>query len=388
MTAGDVCLYGKLDGDPFLRPIQWADDMEYFMWRDVELPVRVGDTVYYQQYRAQMDKHKNMTIQLSSNLVIDWGDGRINWKTLSPMPEMYNDARFLSALISESAFYAGETCLRYSGFNYDPAFEKRVRFIIDLYETLQQIGLEIDNPFLPHDSKKIDQLIYLVNLRFRKPQCTDGIEYRLIPWQYGDKYYPIIEKDDGITTELFSSVYSENLGVFTEGEVEGGKRKMYRLPLLIAERAEILAKLFIYRYNIFHKQIDETEINQFTYNQLLSNLLVLISVYDINSDKEFLVLAERLLLRLQEYQPHDYITLNLLQMKERRSGLDGNDITVLHEMNGNDMYMQFGKYVLLKDRASAEAYLMKFPEDEQRKYKQYPIYTLFSKLQDKEKDEN
>ena len=129
MAAGDVCLYGKLEGDPFPRPIQWADDMECFMWRDVELPVRVGDAVYYQQYRAQMDKHRNMKIQLSPNLIIDWGAGRINWKTLSPLPEMYNDARFLKALISESAFYAGDTCLRYSGFSYDQAFEKRVHFI-------------------------------------------------------------------------------------------------------------------------------------------------------------------------------------------------------------------------------------------------------------------
>lgn len=386
MAAGDVCLYGKLDGDPFPRPIQWADDMECFMWRDVELPVRVGCTVYYQQYRAQMDKHRNMKIQLSPNLIIDWGDGRINWKTVSPLPEMYNDARFLKALISESAFYAGDTCLHYSGFGYDQAFEERVRFIIDLYETLQQIGLEIDNPFVPHDSKKIDQLVYLVNLRFRKPQCKDGVEYRLIPWQYGDKYYPVMEKDDGITTELFSSVYSENLGVFTEGE-ENGEKKMYRLPLLIAERAEILANLFVYRYDVFRQQIESTEINQFTYNQLLGNLLVLISVYDINSDEEFLALAERLLLRLQKFKPHDYITLNLLQIKERRAGLDECDIKILQRMNSDDMYTQFGKYVLLKDRASAEACLAKFPEEEKEKYKHYPIYTLFSGLQDRKGDD-
>lgn len=386
IAAGDVCLYGKLEGDQYPRPIQWTDNMEYFLWKDVALPVRVGDTVYYQQYRAQMDKSRNMKIQLSPNLVIDWGDGRINWKTLSPMPEMYNDARFLKALISESAFYAGDTCLRYSRFGYDQAFEERVHFIIDLYETLQLIDLEIDNPFVPYDSKKIDQLIYLVNLRFRKPQCRDRVEYRLIPWQYGDKYYPVMEKDDGTTTELFSSVYSENLGVFTEGE-ENGERKMYRLPLLIAERAEILANLFVYRYDVFSKQIEETEINQFTYNQLLGNLLVLISVYDINSDEEFLALAERLLLRLQEFKPHDYITLNLLQIKERRTGLDENDITVLEGMDSDDVYTQFGKYVLLKDKVSAESCLAKFSEAEQEKYRQYPIYTLFSGLQDRKWDD-
>lgn len=380
MASGDVCLYGKQEGDQYPRPIQWTDDMAYFLWKDVELPVRVGETVYYQRYRAQMDKQRNLKIQLSPNLIIDWGEGRINWKTLSAMPEMYNDAKFLQALINKSAFYAGETCLQYSDFNYSHEFEERVRFIIDLYETLQLVDLEIDNPFVPHDSKKIDQLIYLVNLRFRKPQCREGIEYRLIPWKYGDKYYPVMEKDDGITTELFSSVYSDNLGVFIEGEEKNGERQMYRLPLFMGERTEILANLFVYRYDVFRKQIEKTEINQFTYNQLLGGLLVLISVYDINGDEEFLALAEKLLQRLQEFESHDYIILNLLQIKERRTGLDENDIAVLQGMDSDDVYTQFGKNVLLKDKAAAEACLARFPEKDQEIYKQYPIYALFSRL--------
>ena len=381
MAAGDVCLYGKLEGDPFLRPIQWADDMECFMWRDVKLPVRVGDTVYYKQYRAQMDKYRNIKIQLSPNLVIDWGEGRINWKILSSMSDIYNDARFLKALISESAFYAGETCLQYARFGFDQTFKERVFFIIDLYETLQLIDLEIDNPFVPHDSKRIDQLIYLVNLRFRKPQCKDGVDYRLIPWQYGDKYYPIMERDDGITTEIFSSLYSENLGVFVEGEDEYGEKKMYKLPLLIAEEAGILANLYVYKYDLFRRQIEETEINQFTYDQILGRLLILINVYDLNGDDEFLALAERLLKRLQEYATTDYVTLNLLQIKERRVGLDEADKATLMKMNNDNIYTQFGKSVLLKDKISAEAWMAKFSSKEKEEYEAYPIYTLFRQLQ-------
>lgn len=108
---------------------------------------------------------------------------------------------------------------------------------------------------------------------------------------------------------------------------------------------------------------------------------------DINSDEEFLALAERLLLRLQDFKPHDYITLNLLQIKERRAGLDECDIKILQGMNSDDIYTQFGKYILLKDRASAEACLAKFPEEEQEKYKHYPIYALFSELQDRKGDD-
>ena len=158
-------------------------------------------------------------------------------------------------------------------------------------------------------------------------------------------------------------------------------KKMYKLPLLIAEEAGILANLYVYKYDLFRKQIEETEINQFTYDQILGRLLVLINVYDLNGDEEFLALAERLLKRLQEFATTDYVTLNLLQIKERRVGLDETDKVSLMEMNDDDIYKQFGKSVLLKDKTSAETWMAKFTSKEKEEYETYPINTLFRQLQ-------
>ena len=263
---------------------------------------------------------------------------------------------------------------------YDPFVDEKLNFTIDLYETLSMIDLSIENPFVNHEKTKIDQLISLINLRYRKPQAVDKIEYRLIPWKYGDRYYPLIQKDDGNSTELFSSIYSKTLGLFVEDEADCGEKIMYRVPLVIAEKPEILANLYEYRYDVFLEQINEAEINRITYDQILGRSLVLICVYDINGDEQFLSLAEKLLNRLNAFKQHDYVTLNLLQIKKRKMGLDKDDETILESINSDDIYAMFGKYVLLNDKSAAEAYFAKFPKEEQEKYQQYPIYTLYLRL--------
>ena len=141
-----------------------------------------------------------------------------------------------------------------------------------------------------------------------------------------------------------------------------------------------MANLYEYRYDVFLEQINDAEINRITYDQILSNSLALISAYDINGDEQFLSLAEALMNRLNAFKPHDYTTLNLLQIKKRMIGLDKNDEAILESISSDDIYALFGKYVLLNDKASAKACLEKFPKDEQGKYQQYPIYSLYLQL--------
>ena len=379
-ASGDVCLYGKLEGDQYERPIQWDDKAEFVFGNIVSQQLSICDTVYYEKYRAETDKNGNIKITPSPNVLIDLGEHRITYKMVSAIPELYHDACFLKALLKEKALKVGETCISYAKFDLDHAFEEKLNFTIDLYETLSMIDLSIENPFVNHEKTKIDQLISLINLRYRKPQAVDKIEYRLIPWKYGDRYYPLIQKDDGSSTELFSSIYSKTLGLFVEDEADCGEKIMYRVPLVIAEKPEILANLYEYRYDVFLEQINEAEINRITYDQILGRSLVLICVYDINGDEQFLSLAEKLLNRLNAFKQHDYVTLNLLQIKKRKMGLDKDDETILESINSDDIYAMFGKYVLLNDKSAAEAYFAKFPKEEQEKYQQYPIYTLYLRL--------
>ena len=379
-VSGDVCLYGKLEGDQYERPIQWDDKAEFVYGKIVSQQMRVGDTVYYEKYRAEADKTGNIKITPSPNILIDLDEHRITYKPISTIPELYHDACFLKALFTEKALYVGETCVCHAKFDHDHTFEKKLDFIIDLYEPLSLIDLSIENPFVNYDRMKMDQLIDLLNLRHRKPQAKNGVEYHSISWKYGDKYYPLILKDDGDSTELFSSIYSKTLGLFVEDEEDCGEKIMYRVPLVIAEKPEVLANLYEYRYDVFLEQINDAEINRITYDQILSKSLVLICTYDINGDEQFLSLAEKLLNRLNAFKPYDYTTLNLLQIKKRRTGLDKDDETILESINSDDVYARFGKYVLLNDKASAEACFAEFPMEEQEKYQQYPIYTLYSRL--------
>ena len=380
IASGDACLYGKLEGDQYERPIQWNDKAKFIWESEVSEPIRVGDNVYYVKYRTEIDGNGKRIIIPSPNVSLDLGENRIDYKYLSTIQELYNDARFVLALLHEKSFYLGDRHIRYKDFDDVHEFEKKLHFIIDLYETLNIIDLTIDNPFVKHEKEKIKQLIYLINLRLSKPQSKDGVVYRLIPWKYGEKYYPLILKDDGTSVELFSSLYSKDLGLFVGDENDRENKKMYRIPRFMAEDPEVLANLLECRYDSFLEQINDAEINDITYEQIINRTLVLINVYDINGDIEFLSLAEKMLERLNDYKPQNYITLNQLQIKKRKKGLDEDDKAILMEMNSGDVYTLFGKYVLLEDKTAAEQYLSQFSPEEKERYKSYPIYTLFSRI--------
>ena len=89
------------------------------------------------------------------------------------------------------------------------------------------------------------------------------------------------------------------------------------MPLFIYNDVDVLSNLYVCDYDAFYKQIDDSDINEITTDAFIECSLILINVYDRNSDTHFLDLADYLLHKIESYVQKDLLLLNMMQIKKR-----------------------------------------------------------------------
>lgn len=374
-STGDVCLYGKLEGDKYFRPLDWVEDSKLLIEKEVAQPISINGITYYDKYRCVADSNGGMIIRPSPNLELNFKSGKVNIKYNSPLDVVYNDAKFLKDLIKSGRYNVAGHDIDITFNNISADFENQLSYTIDLYETLEMIGMKISVPIAEYTVEQQKQLFDLVNLRLGKNSSIKD-EYTKYPWKFGDKYYPLLIIKTGNAIEIVSSVYTDRIGVFYPCD-EAPDYKGYRMPLFAFHDMEVFSNLFCYDFDALREQIDSSDINATTADALIQCALRLITVYDLHKDEKALALADYLLTSLEPYEMAELIALNKLQIKKRLGFFDDSDIRFLQNMQSDHPHILFGKNVLLGEYEDALSYFSQFPENEQAAYKKYPIYKLF-----------
>ena len=379
LSSGDVCLYGKIEGDKYFRPMEWADEAKFFVGRDVHQSISIADEVFYSSYRCIADSNGRMILVLSPNLELDFTQGKINFKNRSKLKDLYRDASFVMKLKNEKSFCMAGHKIEITNINLPEDFEKKSQLIFDLYKTLEMIGFTLNSPIAQYTDKQYQQLTKLVNLRLGayNNQLAEG--YNKYLWMFGDKCVPLLIIKNGNSIELVNSVYTDKYAVYIPDETKGDQRG-YRMPLFVYQGVDILSNLYFYDYDAFYEQIDSSDINEVTSGALIMCVLTLINVFDKNGDTHFLDLAEYLLQLLEPFESTEMILLNKIQIKKRRGSFEELDIEHLEQINCNDIHVLFGKNVLLENAEAALTYFQQFPSEEQETYMTYPIYKLFEEI--------
>lgn len=378
LPSGDVCFYGKTNGDKYERPLEWQDDSIFYVDQEVNQNISVGDRIYYQKYNCMAGSDGGMVITLSPNLKNLISEHKIQFTAVSTLDELYNDARFLLDMNENKSYGIAGHEIPTTNFLKNE-FEKRVLFFIDLYEALQMIDFEIKTPWNQLAKEQIIQLQKLVDA-FRG-NCTNQSvdEYHKFQWSFDGKDVPIIIKKNDDTIELINAVYTEKIAIFLPDD--DSDSTWYRMPLFASFDAELLSNLYYYDYDCFRKQIDTCDINDITKPALNDCVLNLINIFDLNGNYHFLDLGEYLMQKL-EYSENDKLSLlNRLQIKKRRCPLDDSDIELLNQIDDSDTQAAFGKYVLLEDKEKASVFFEQFTPPYKEHYKGMPIYKLYSELQ-------
>ena len=152
------------------------------------------------------------------------------------------------------------------------------------------------------------------------------------------------------------------------------------MPLFIYNDVDVLSNLYICNYDAFYQQIDDSDINELTANAFIECSLILINVYDINSDTHFLDLADYLLNKLEPYVQRELLLLNKMQIKKRRNGLSIEDLNIISSIDSDELHILFGKHVLLGNKQRAKSCFDKFTKEERERYIQFPIYELYKRI--------
>ena len=379
LSSGDICLYGKTDDDKYPRPMEWIDKSTFFIGKDVHQKISVGEEVFYTQYKCIADSNGGMVLVVSPNLEIRLTENKFNFKIQTSLKEVSRDAQFLLGLKSTNSFIIEGHSFQYTNLNMPLEFEKQLRYIVDLFNTLKMIDFDVNIKLSDCTDEQQTQLVKLVNLRLGayNSQLQDGLSKYI--WKFGDKCVPllILKKDNEI--ELANSVYTNKFAIFLPCS-ESKNKEGYRFPIFAYHDVDVLANLYYYDYNAFRSQIDNAEINEVTSGALLECVLIMINVYDRNSDSHFLVLAEYLLQLLEPFITEELILLNRLQIKKRTGEFNKDDLDLLNKIDSDEIHILFGKYVLLGNKIKAQKYFEQFSEEDQSRYKGFPIYKLYGQL--------
>lgn len=376
-AAGDICFYGKTEGNPYERPIEWAKDAKFIMRKDVEQSISIEDTMYYEKYEVEGTSDGELALIPSPNLKIDLSNGKFNFKCKTGIKELKRDAEFLLGAMNATAFKINNTNFSYMNPAMPKELEDELKFYLDLDEVLTMIELDFDKPLKDADEKELRQLADLVRMKKGLKNNLLTEKYHTYNWMLGDRYVPVIviQHDYDEENDLCNAVYTRTIRTATSD----GEGKYFKIPLFEHADTHVIKNLYRYDYDWLKEQIDGADVNEYTAEYLNQAALKLISIFDENKDCKALELAQYQFDKIEELEKDKpYFVINVLQLKKRREGLTEQDIQKLREVaTASDLQTSFGANVLLGDNDKAKQAFEKIDKETQEFIKEYPIYYLY-----------
>lgn len=376
LKKGDICLYGKFDGDKYERPLEYIENTFLFMNGTCSSDISIDEYVFYNKYKYMTNSNNEIELELSENLRIKECKGKIDFifKPHSTFNEIDNDISFLKSLLNRKAFFINKKRYNLEKFINIDEFESKIEYYGTLCMLLKMIGL-IDNiRFDSCSEKQMNQLYHLVYLKDLIHKKNDEFILERFEWQFGDAYYPILVYKNENEINMGSTVYTDKMNLVVSCE---GSSEYFKMPLFLKNTVEILGNLYYYDWNNMRFQIEQTDINEYTSNELLNDALHLISVYDCCLKEEFLDLSIVILDKIVDFIDADIYLLNHIQIIKRKCKLNANQIDKIKKINSTDCRILFCKSVLLEDTEEADKYFSKFSKEQRDIFEKYPIYKLY-----------
>ena len=381
IVAGEVCLFGKKQGNPYDIPIEWEKDEKLTLFNEAHKTISVGDVLYYDRYKAKETSDGEIFIYPSDNLELNITDSRYHFDLKTDLNGMYTDAKFMLALLENTELTIAGHTITYTDPRMPDDLKEKLKFIVDLYDTLEMIGFETSIKLQELEEKSIKDLVFLVNIRLGKYNNKLSGEVIRHIWHFQGKCVPLLiirQGDAQQKNELADALYSRKYQTYASPK--GREDIKFITPLFIYQSAEIISNLYKYDYEYFYTQVDKADINEYTIEVLNLEVLKLIKAYDICKDEHFLQIADYLAKKLENVQHQEHYTMNRLQIKKRLGIWGEEEYSEMEAMTNNTAQALFGKFVLLGDREKADYYFHKMSLEEQKQYRDYPIFTLYEQL--------
>lgn len=379
LSSGDVCFYGAKEGSPFKVPLEWQDQGEFFLCKELHRKISIAQTFYYEKYEVQTSSNGDTILFLSNNLNINLTKGKFHFDVQTDINDLARDAKFILAMINNSEFKIDGIPFKYQNLKIPKELEGELNFFIELSDTLSMIEFDYNKPFKELLSKTRKELVDIVDLKngIHNKYFTNQIH--IYNWKLENKYIPVIaiRNENDEKNKLINAIYSKENQMFVKNEND----EYFKVPILDNIDVQVLSNLYYYNYNYFYEQIDRSDINEFTVNKLNNVALRLVQAYDNNKDEKLLEIALYQLDKLKDLEGEKvYYIINELQIKKRLNELTDEDIRKLKSLDDSDFQILCGINVLLENKEKAKFYYNKLDKDIQVFFAEYPIYNLYKRL--------
>ena len=105
---------------------------------------------------------------------------------------MYTDAKFMLALLENTELTIAGHTITYTDPRMPDDLKEKLKFIVDLYDTLEMIGFETSIKLQELEEKSIKDLVFLVNIRLGKYNNKLSGEVIRHIWHFQGKCVPLL----------------------------------------------------------------------------------------------------------------------------------------------------------------------------------------------------
>lgn len=383
-ASGDICFYATMEGNPFKLPLEWTDKGRIYIKKIVCQNVTVNNTVYYNQFTIKVSSEKENILFLGKNLKINLTKGILEIIPSSNIKELRNDADFIYGVMKKEQFYLGKWMITCKNIKIPDDLNESLQHYIEMDEALSMIEFNYDKPFTQIQEDDLRQILLLADIMMGRMD-KQLPELSKFNWKIENKYIPtiIMKNDVDSKNRIINSVYTRKYQVLVSNDE---KTEYYKVTSFHHIPGDIFANMYEFDYDILRKQIDQSEVNEYTIGALNESVLQLINAYDINRDIQLLDLADYQLSRIKKEPNESYITtMNQLQIRKRKGILNEDDIIALKDIETDDAGLLCGINILLEEKEKAKSYYNKMTSEEHELFNNYPIYHLYKNLLDEKR---
>lgn len=402
LIKNEVYLYAKIKGSSIPQPVDLLPQ-DVQTEQIIDALVTIDDKVFYTNYRI-IKSAKEIIVCYGDSLIIRLNENnrpcKMNYKNSDRIRVLAKDLDFMLAYLDKGYFKVNDIRIPfdYDGMdssNFDIEKEREhLDFAKDVVRVLNMLGCSEDidiKDMGDEDWRNLNRLV----IAFLEKKPVRGLKEDLPPVvciNVGKLKFAVCLKqcEEKDTYEMYDFFKTDLSVAFEDRNIAGKMLPISQFSILHEKDFLTLSNI---NFDVLLPSFQKVEHHHETFNRANGFLLDLLNAYDKakGTKKEKILKACRDFSEWISEAPEDELdyqikTLNTLQTIKRWRDFNIDEISALYAMVENKDTREdciAGAYLLLGIQQAAEIHFAKLSEEEQKNFKEYPIYH-FWKTEEKE----
>lgn len=402
LIKNEVYLYARIKGSSIPQPVDFIPQ-DVQTEQIIDALVTIDDKVFYTNYRI-IKSAKEIIVCYGDSLTIRFNENnqpcKMNYKNSDRIRVLAKDLEFMLAYLDKGYFKVNDIRIPfdYDGMdssNFDAEEEREhLDFAKDVVKVLNILGCSDDidiKDMGDEDWRNLNRLV----IAFLEKKPVRGLKEDLPPVvciNVGKLRFAVClnQCEEKGTYEMYDFFKTDLSVAFEDRNIVGKMLPISQFSILHEKDFLTLSNI---NFDVLLPSFQKVEHHQETFNRANLFLLDLLNAYDKAKGTR----REKILKACKDFSewiseaPEDELdyqikTLNKLQTIKRWRDFNIDEIGALYAMVENKDTREdcvVGAYLLLGQQQAAEIHFGKLSEEEQKNFKEYPIYH-FWKTEEKE----